>query len=122
MLFLRRSASPRSILLASLLVLLGLASSANAATVTATATSAFGTTLTGSLTIDDGIDPGNLVITLTLDNAAQGDIRGFLAHIADQSLLGGLEVIGLNGRSSEFRENRVGSAVKAKGLGRAGSA
>ncbi len=121
MLFLRRSASPRSFFLTSLFLLLGLASSANAATVTATATSANGSPLTGSLTIDDGIDPGNLVITLALD-ALQGDVRGFLAHIADPSLLDGLEVLGLNGRSSEFRENRVGSAIKAKGLGRAGSA
>lgn len=121
MLFQRRSPSPRSFLLTSLLILLGLASSANAASVTATATSANGQPISGSLTIDDGIDPGNLVITLTLD-VLQGDVRGFLAQIADESLISGLEVVGLNGRSTQFRQNKVGSSIKARGLGASGVA
>jgi len=124
MLFPRRSGSAvriSSSLLTSLLILIGLASVASAASVTAPATSTSGVPLTGSLTIDDGIDPGNLVVTLTLD-ALQGDVRGFLAHVADESLLSGLEIVGVGRKAVQFREDKVGKSVKANGLGRAGSA
>ena len=120
MLFLRR-AHPVASILTSLLVLIGLASSAGAAIVTAPATSGGSRPVDGTLTIDDGIDPGNLVITFTLD-AASGDIRGFLAQIADESLISGLSVVGYNNRASQFGENRIGKAAKSNGLGQPSSA
>jgi len=120
MLFLRRC-TRLGIFLTSLSILIGLSTAASAATVTAPATSTSGPALTGSLTIDDAIDPGNLVITLTLD-ATRGDIRGFLAHVSDESLLGGLEIVGYKNRASQFKEDHVGKSVKAKGLGQSGSA
>ena len=92
MLCLRRT-HPLASLLTSLLVLIGLASTAGAAIVTAPATSGGTRPVDGTLTIDDGIDPGNLVLTFTVD-AAAGDIRGFLAQIADESLISGLSVVG----------------------------
>src|SRR5690606_31267792 len=77
MLYLRRS---RISLLAPLafLLALGLAASASAATITAPISSTFGPSLTGSVTVDDAIDPGNLVITAQID-AGRGSIRGLLA-------------------------------------------
>ena len=121
--FLRRATSVRS-LLSFLVILIGLSTAtytASAANVTATATSTGGHALDGTLTIDDGIDPGNLVITFTL-NAPRGDIRGFLAQVSDESLLSGLSVVGYNNRSSQFREDRIGMAGKSHGLGQPGSA
>lgn len=120
MLFLRRTHLIAS-LLTSILVLIGLASSAGAAVITAPATSGGSRPINGTLTIDDGIDPGNLVITFALD-AASGDIRGFLAQIADESLISGLSVVGYNNRASQFGENRIGKAEKSNGLGQPGSA
>lgn len=105
--------------LAVILAVLGLATSARAAT--ATATSGGARPLDGTLTIDDQIDPGNLVLTFTL-NAVQGDIRGFLAHVADESLIPGLSVVGFNNRSSQFREDHIGKASKSQGLGQPGTA
>lgn len=120
MLFLRRASHIRS-LITSLLVLIGLSTAAGAATVTATATSTGSHPVDGTLTIDDGIDPGNLVITFDLD-VPQGDIRGFFAQFADESLISGLSVVGLPNRSSQFREDRIGKAAKSRGLGQPGSA
>jgi len=119
MLFLRRATLIRS-LLASLF-LIALSSAAHAATVTATAISGGNRPLDGTLTIDDGIDPGNLVITFTL-NAPKGDIRGFLAQLSDESLIEGLSVVGYNNRASQFREDGIGKASKSRGLGQPGSA
>ena len=113
MLHLRRATLIRSLL--TTLFLIGLSTAASAATVTATATGGRG--LDGTLTIDDGIDPGNLVITFNL-NAARGDIRAFFAHIADESLLSGLSVVGRDDRYSQFREDRISSS----GAGRAAGA
>lgn len=120
MLFLRRATYVRS-LLSSLLILIGLSTAASAATVTATATSTGGHPVDGTLTIDDGIDPGNLVITFTL-NATRGNVRGFLAQVADESLLSGLSVVGYPNRASQFREDGIGKAGKSHGLGQPGSA
>ncbi len=120
MLFLRRAPFFAS-LFASLLVVIGLASTAGAAIVTAPAISGGNRPVEGTLTIDDGIDPGNLVITFTLD-ASAGDIRGFLAQVADESLISGLSVIGYNNRASQFGEDRIGKAEKSRGLGQPGSA
>ena len=121
MLFLRRAHCVRS-LVSSLLILIGLSTAASAATVTATATSTTGGhPLDGTLTIDDGIDPGNLVITFNL-NAPRGDVRGFLAQVADESLLSGLSVVGYDNRASQFRQDGIGKADKSRGLGQPGAA
>ena len=120
MLFTRQAPAFRS-LLTSLLVLIGLSSAASAATVTATATSTGSHPADGILTIDDGIDPGNLVITFDLD-VSQGDIRGFFAQFADESLINGLSVVGFPNRESQFRKDRIGKAAKSQGLGQPGSA
>lgn len=107
-------------LLAASLVAMGLAASVQAATITTPLSSTHGASITGSLTIDDGIDPGNLVITATLD-VARGDVRGVLAHVADESLLDGLSVVDARRRAVRFAEDRVGKALKSRGLGRVGS-
>lgn len=120
MLFLRRTHSLAS-LFSSILVSIGLASVASAAIVTVPATSGGSHPVEGTLTIDDGIDPGNLVITFALD-ARAGDIRGFLAQVADESLISGLSVVGYNNRASQFGEDRIGKAEKSRGLGQPGSA
>ena len=104
---------------ALLLSLFGLAASAGAATVTAPAISVKGKPVTGSITIDDAIDPGNLVITLNLD-AIKGNVRGFLAQVADESLLAGLSVVGGDEKSFHFDANDIGKG--AHGAGRAGQA
>jgi hypothetical protein len=118
--FMRRAISAHSFL-TSLLVLVGLSTAAGAATVTATATSTGSHPVEGTLTIDDGIDPGNLVITLDLD-VPRGDLRGFLAQFADESLIDGMSVVGYPNRASQFREDRIGKAAKSRGLGQPGSA
>ncbi|MEZ4334864.1 MAG: PEP-CTERM sorting domain-containing protein [Myxococcota bacterium] len=120
MLYLRRSRLSHLALLA-FLVALGLASSGQAATITAPLSSTFGYPLTGSVTIDDGIDPGNLVITAQID-AQRGSVRGLLAHVADESLLDGLSIVGAGRRAYRFDANDVGKAAKSRGLGRPGSA
>lgn len=122
MLFLRRAHCTVSLFsLLALLAVVGFASSASAAIVTAPATSGGSRPVEGTLTIDDGIDPGNLVITFELD-AAAGDIRGFLAQISDESLISGLSVVGYENRASQFGVDRIGKAVKSRGLGQPGSA
>ncbi len=113
------SRSKLSTLLLSSALLFGLASSAGATTVTAEANSVKGKPVTGSITINDTIDPGNLVITLTVD-ATKGDVRGFLAQVADESLLAGLSVVGGNEKSFRVDANDIGKG--GHGAGRAGQA
>lgn len=120
MLYLRRSRLSCLVALAFLLAL-GLASSATAAIITAPLSSTFGYPLTGSITVDDGIDPGNLVITAQID-AGRGSIRGVLSHVANESLLDGLSIVGAKRRAVRFDANDVGKAAKSRGLGRPGSA
>ena len=120
MLFPRRASFLR-LLLTSLISLIGLATAAHSATVTATATSSGSHPIDGTLTIDDGIDPGNLVITFTL-NGVQGDIRAFRAQLANESLIPGLSVVGYSNRASQFREDAIGKADKSRGLAQPGSA
>lgn len=103
------SRSKLSSLLLSSALLLGLATAANAATVTAPATSTKGKPVSGSITIDDAIDPGNLVITLNVD-AIKGNVRGFLTQVADESLLAGLSVVG--GKAFDIDANDVGKSGK----------
>jgi hypothetical protein len=76
---------------------------AAASIITATASSFTGDPLSVTLTIDDESDPGNLVITLEVDDGgAIGDLRGFFAHITDESLISGLSVSGSEITSSMF--------------------
>jgi hypothetical protein len=81
---------------------------ADAATISATATPFTGASLSVTATIDDSSDPGNLVITLEVDDDGRiGDLRGFFANISDDSLLPGLSVSGPEVTSSRFDENNV---------------
>ncbi len=115
------SRSKLSSLLFSSALLFGLATSAGAATVSAPANSIKGKPVTGSITIDDAIDPGNLVITLNLD-AIKGNVRGFLAHVADESLLAGLSVVGVDEKSFHFDANDIGKSKKGRGKSGSGTA
>jgi hypothetical protein len=81
---------------------------ANATTISATATPFTGASLSVMVTIDDSSDPGNLVITLEIDEGGNiGDLRGFFADVSDASLLSGLSVSGPEVTSSTFDENDV---------------
>ena len=115
------SRSKLSSLLFSSALLFGLAASAGAATVTAPANSIKGKPVAGSITIDDAIDPGNLVITLNLD-AIKGNVRGFLAQVADESLLAGLSVVGGDEKSFHFDANSIGKSKMGRGNSGAGTA
>jgi hypothetical protein len=84
------------------------AATAQAATVQATTYMSAGHDLEVTLTIDDGSDPGNLVITLEVTSGGTiGDLRGFFAQVSDVSLLSGLSVIGPEVTDSQFSENGV---------------
>ena len=64
--------------------------------------------MTASLTIDDESQAGDLVITLSLDpGSVVGDLRGFYMHVADESLLSGLSIDGVNVTDSAFEANSV---------------
>jgi hypothetical protein len=80
---------------------------AGATTVTASASSFTGDPLSVSLTIDDAATPGDLVITLSVDRGYVADLRGFFAHIADESLLAGLSVSGRAVTDGQFAANAV---------------
>lgn len=99
------SASITTLFLAVFIAVPGLAS---AATISATATTFTGTPLSVTATIDDSSDPGNLVITLEVDEGGDiGDLRGFFADLTDDSLLAGLSVSGPEVTSSMFDTNDV---------------
>ncbi len=81
---------------------------ASATIVNSTATSFIGEEMTATLTIDDESQPGDLVITLSLDaGAVVGDLRGFYMQIADESLLAGLSISGADVSDSAFAANSV---------------
>lgn len=84
------------------------AGSASAAMVEASASPFTGSPLSVSIQIDDGADPGNLVITLEVDGTdPTGDLRGFFAHVSDESLLPGLSVSGVGVSNATFSANSV---------------
>ena len=74
---------------------------------TTQATPFTGDPLSVTLSIDDAASPGDLVITLSVDPGYRADLRGFVAHIADESLLAGLSVVGPNVTGSAFSANSV---------------
>jgi hypothetical protein len=81
---------------------------AAAATSFASASSFTGDPLTVSVEIDDAVDPGNLVITLEIDDEDRmGDLRGFFAEVTDESLLSGLSVSGDEVTGSRFEADSV---------------
>jgi len=81
---------------------------ASATIASTTATPFLGESMTATLTIDDESQLGDLVITLRVDaGPLTGDLRGFYAHVADESLLGGLSVTGPDITDSLFVANSV---------------
>ena len=81
---------------------------ASATQISATATTFSGASLAVTATIDDTSDPGNLVITLVVEEGGKtGDLRGFYANITDEQLLPGLSVSGPEVTSSIFDANNV---------------
>jgi hypothetical protein len=79
-----------------------------AATVSASASAFTGSSLSALVEIDDAADPGNLVITLSVDDGGYiGDLRGLFFQVADESLLAGLEASGSEVTSSVFSANNV---------------
>jgi len=83
--------------------------SASATVIEATATPFTGAPLSVLVTIDDGIDPDprKLVITLEVVGDDIGDLRGLFLHVADESLLAGMYVSGMDVTGSSFQANRV---------------
>jgi len=81
---------------------------ASATQISATATTFTGASLAVTVTIDDAIDPGNLVITLEVEEGRKiGDLRGFFGNISDDRLLPGLSVSGPEVTGSTFDANNV---------------
>ena len=93
------------------MLLVAIPSFAAALTISSTATTFRGAPLSLIMTIDDAsplADPGDLVVTLELEEGSNiGDLRGFFAHIADESLLDGLSVLGADVGSAQFAANDV---------------
>ena len=86
--------------------LIALPSLASATIINTTATAFSGDPLTASVTIDDESQAGDLVITLNLNaGPLNGDLRAFYADVADESLLSGLSVSGIDITSSSFAAN-----------------
>jgi hypothetical protein len=91
--------------------LVGSAATPAAATrIEATASTFIGVPLDVLLTVDDGIDPGKLVMTLevTGPNGTLADLVGFLAHVNDESLLSGLSITGPDVSDVEILANQIG--------------
>jgi hypothetical protein len=81
---------------------------ASATQISATATTFSGASLAVTVTIDDASNPGNLVITLVVEEGGKtGDLRGFYANVTDELLLPGLSVSGPEVTSSIFDANNV---------------
>jgi len=94
---------------------------ASATIVDASASTFTGDPLSVSLEIDDESDPGNLVITLEVEDGGNiGDLRGFFAHVTDEGLLSGMTVSGSRVTGSQFEANavtRVGGGNNLNGGG-----
>jgi len=94
---------------------------ATSSVVEATATPFTGDPLTVAVSLDDGADPGNLVITLDVTGGSIGDLRGFFAQVADESLLAGLSASGFNVSESVFDANSVGKVGGGNNLNGGGT-
>ena len=91
--------------LSLLLFLIPLA--ATSSVIETTATTANGAPLTVDVTLDDGVDPGKIVITLDVSGGNIGDLRGFFANVTDEGLLDKLSVSGFDVSDSAFEANSV---------------
>ena len=92
----------------ALALVLGLAAPASALVISGTATTFAGEPLEVSFEIDDEIDPGNVVITLSVEPKDMlGDLRGFFAHIGDESLIPGLSAFGDDVTVTKFAANAL---------------
>jgi hypothetical protein len=115
-------ASPYLYSLAIAGLLLLAAPLAGASILSSTATSFTGDPLTVAIQIDDETDPGNLQITLSVVGEGDiGDLRGFFAHVSDESLLPGLSVTGDLVRGSFFDANDVINVGRGSNLNGGGS-
>jgi len=116
-----RRFSPVHALAVAGLLLLG-APIAGASILSSTASSFTGDPLTVAIQIDDESDPGNLQITLSVEGEGDlGDLRGFFAHVTDESLLPGLSVSGDLVRGSFFDANGVINVGRGANLNGGGS-
>ncbi|MEZ4282480.1 MAG: PEP-CTERM sorting domain-containing protein [Myxococcota bacterium] len=90
--------------------LAGFAGAAAATRIEATASTFIGAPLEVLLTVDDAIDPGKLVLTLSVSGPGDtlADLVGFLTHVNDESLLAGLSVTGPEVRDVEILANQIG--------------
>lgn len=95
---------------------------AGAAILSSTASAFTGDPLTVAIQIDDEADPGNLQVTLSVVGDGDiGDLRGFFAHVADESLLSGLSVSGNLIRGGFFDANGVINVGRGANLNGGGS-
>ncbi len=107
---------------AGLLLLLLAAPLAGASILSSTASSFTGDPLRVAIQIDDEADPGNLRITLSVEGDGEiGDLRGFFAHVADESLLPGLSVHGDLIRGGVFDADGVSDVGRGANLNGGGS-
>jgi len=89
-------------------ILFALPLAVGATTMSGAATAFTGNSLSASLEIDGDSDPGNLVITLSVDDDENiGDLRGLFLQVSDESLLDGLSVSGSEITSSVFSADNV---------------
>ena len=95
---------------------------AGAAVLSSASSSFTGDPLTVAIQIDDETDPGNLQITLSGEGDGEiGDLRGFFAQVADESLLPGLTVSGDLIRGGVFDANGVIDVGRGSNLNGGGS-
>ncbi len=87
-----------------------IASAASATRIEATAATFIGAPLEVLLSVDDAIDPGKLVLTLSVVGPGEplADLVGFLTHVNDESLLPGLSVTGPFVSDVELLANQIG--------------
>lgn len=79
----------------ALLVVLAAGPSANAGLMTFTASPFTGSPAGATVTFDDGVSPGSVRVTVTVDpSPSVGDINGFFLNVGTESLLPGLSVSG----------------------------
>lgn len=87
--------SSAAALTAASLLLLGIASSAQASTIEAALTSHRGDPVAATVSVDDATDPGNLIVRIALAGGpSTSQIRSIVASISDKSLLAGLSITG----------------------------
>jgi len=100
----------RALSLAAAVLTFGLAGTSSATRIEATASTFIGEPLEVLLQVDDGIDPGKLVLTLEITGpeGTLGDLIGLVAHVNDESLLSGLSATGPYVTDSMFLANQLG--------------